>query len=102
MDAIIAYWGILESSERTTGGAAATWVPIAGLFIPDSSQRMRIRMRIVLVDVHTGRWRTLLPQPIDDERASSILSRESSDQDQVQLLTEAAVPAAIEAITHGM
>ena len=40
--------------------------------------------------------------PIDDERASSMLSREDSDQDQVQLLTEAAIPVAIEAITQGM
>lgn len=100
-DAIVAYWGILETSERVTEGVAASWVPIAGWFVPDASQRMRIRLRIVVVDVHTGRWRTILPQPIDDERASSMATRGSSDRDQVELLMDAAIPAAIDAITRG-
>lgn len=99
-DAIVAYWGILESSEQVTGGVAASWVPIAGMFVPDSSQRMRIRLRIVVVDVHTGRWRTLLPPPIDDERASSMVTRGSSDRDQVELLMAAAIPATVETITR--
>jgi len=99
-DAIIAFWGILETSERVTEGVAASWVPLIGPFIPNASQRMRIRMRIVILDVHTGRWRTLLPAPIDDERASSMVTRGSSDRSQVQVLMEAAIPAAIEAITH--
>jgi hypothetical protein len=101
-DAIIAYWGVLESSERVTEGVAASWVPIAGMFVPDASQRMRIRLRVVIVDVHTGRWRTLLPEPIDDERASSMVTRSSSDRDQVELLMGAAIPAAIDAITSGI
>jgi len=64
--------------------------------------RMRIRMRIIIVEVSTGRWRTLMPEPLDDERASSMLTPETSDRDQVEVLMDAAIPAAIEAITHGM
>jgi hypothetical protein len=101
-DAVVAYWGVLESSERDTAGKAASWVPIAGWFVPDSSQRMRIRLRIVVLDVSTGQWTTLLPKPIDDERASAIFGRESSDRDQVELLLSAAVPTVVEALTHGM
>lgn len=101
-DAVVAYWGVLESSQRDTAGKAASWVPIAGWFIPDSSQRVRIRLRIVVLDVPTGQWTTLLPVPIDDERASTLLGRESSDRDQVERLMSAAVPGVVEALTRGM
>lgn len=101
-DALIAYWGVLESSQHATAGAAASWVPIAGMFVPDSSQRMRIRLRVLVLDVRSGRWLTLLPPPIDDERASAMLSRERSDRNQVGLLMSAAVPTVVEALTHGM
>jgi hypothetical protein len=85
-EALIAYWGVLESSQHATVGAAASWVPIAGIFVPDSSQRMRIRLRIVVLDVRT----------------SAMLSRTSSDRNQVELLLSAAVPTVVEALTHGM
>lgn len=97
-DAIVAYWGVLESSQNATAGAVASWVPVAGLFVPDASQRMRVRLRIVIVDVRTGRWRTILPTPIDDERSSSIASRERSDRAQVEQLLDAAIPAAVGAV----
>jgi len=101
-DAVVAYWGVLESSERDTAGKAASWVPIAGWFVPDSSQRMRIRLRVVVLDVPTGQWTSLLPTPIDDERASTMFGRESSDREQVELLMSAAVSTMVDALTRGM
>lgn len=97
-DAIIAYWGSLESSESVTAGAAASWVPIVGLIVPDSSQHLRIRLRIIVVDVRTGGWQTLMPPPVDDERASSMATRDSSDRDQVDVLMEAGFSIALETI----
>jgi hypothetical protein len=91
---------VLEASERDTAGKAVSWVPIAGWFVPDSSQRMRIRLRVVVLDVPTGQWTTLLPAPIDDERASTLLGREGSDRDQVELLMSAALPTLVEALTR--
>lgn len=99
-DAIVAYWGILESRDRKTAGVLASWVPVAGWFVPDESQRIRIRMRIAILDVNTGSWRSLLPPPIDDEQASSLTTRESSDRGQLERLMAAAIAAAVEAITR--
>jgi hypothetical protein len=97
-DAVVAYWGVLESRPRPTAGKAASWFPIAGFFVPDESQQMRIRLRIVVLDVASGRWRSLMPTPIDDERASSLVTRHSRDMEQVEHLKEAAYVAAVEAI----
>jgi len=96
--AIIAYWGILESRARPTAGQAAAWLPIAGVFVPDERQEMRIRLRIVVVDTRTGRWRSLLPEPMSDDRASSMVTRNSADREQVEVLKEAAYRAGVELV----
>lgn len=97
-DVVIAYWGILESRERPTEGKFASWVPIGGFFVPDEAQQMRIRTRIVVVDVKTGRWSCVMPQPIEDERESAFFNRLAKDREQVVSLADAAYVAAIEHI----
>ncbi|HEV8111797.1 MAG TPA: hypothetical protein VGR31_03400 [Planctomycetota bacterium] len=96
--AVIAYWGILESRARPTAGQAAAWLPIAGVFVPDERQEMRIRLRIVVVDTRTGRWRSLLPEPMSDDRASSMVTRTSADREQVEVLKEAAYRTGVELV----
>ena len=59
-------------------------------------------MRVVVLDVPTGQWTSLLPTPIDDERASTMFGRESSDREQVELLMSAAVSTMVDALTRGM
>jgi hypothetical protein len=97
-DAVIAYWGALESRESANAGAAASWLPVLGPFVPDADQRMRLRVRVVVLDVASGRWRSLAPAPIETSSSSSIVTRESRDRAQAQVLIDAAVPAALEAI----
>jgi len=99
-EVIVAYWGILESSETPTGGTAASWVPIAGWFIPDSRHRVRIRLRAVVVDTYSGRWRQLLPTPIEDERLTSMLSHGQVDSAMVERLVGAAAPSLVAALTR--
>jgi len=101
-DAIVAYWGVLESSERATPGAVASWVPIAGWFVPDSKHRVRIRLRAVVVDTETGRWKQLRPAPIEDERHTSMASREYVDSDQVEALIGAAAPTLVALLTSDL
>ena len=57
---------------------------------------MRLRLRIVVLDIRTGHWRCLLPEPMTDDRASSMATRNSSDSKQVEVLAAAGYRAAIE------
>jgi hypothetical protein len=95
-DKIVCYWGVLESRARATAGKAARWVPIAGLFVPDESQEMRIRLRMIIAEVQSGTWRSLEPEPIEDDRASSVATRYDADADQVEDLKEVAYRRAVE------
>jgi hypothetical protein len=97
-DAVLCYWGVLESRERATAGMAVAWVPVYGWFVDSSRLEMRIRLRIVVLDVASGRWRCLLPAPIDDARAASLVTSNRKDAEQVLVLKEAAYRAAVDAV----
>ena len=90
---ILCYWGTLESSKTDEVTKTVSWVPIAGWLVPDQTQKMRIALRAVLIDVRTGNWRMYRPVPLDDEQLSAIISRRSSDHDQVVRLKQSGYAA---------
>lgn len=95
-ETIIAYWGVLEAAQKGAVTKSVSWVPIVGWVIPDEAQDMRIRLKMAVIDVATGRWEILLPKSYDDSKVSSILTRRQADQDQIQRLKEIAYASAIE------
>ncbi|HEV2673198.1 MAG TPA: hypothetical protein VGV37_01570 [Aliidongia sp.] len=90
---ILCYWGTLESAKTNEVTKAVSWVPIAGWLLPDQTQKMRIALRAVLIDVQSGNWRMYRPVPLDDEQLSAIFNRRGSDQDQVVRLKQAGYTA---------
>jgi len=93
---IICYWGILESGKKNQSTKTISWVPIVGWLIPDETEHMRIRLKVALIDVHTGGWQTFMPQPFADTTISSIVSRESADQGLVSVLKDKGYKAAVD------
>lgn len=83
---LLCYWGVLESAQEDKEGKVVSWVPIIGAFVPDQKQRMRIRLRGLLMDVATGHWEMIAPQPREDEGFNSRVTRASSDQKLVEQL----------------
>jgi hypothetical protein len=94
-DALVAYWGVLESKESTD---ASVWVPIAGLFFDSTRQTMRLRLRVIVADPRTGRWHSQLCAPVDEETTTSIAGRSGSDQDLVVRAKLAGYRAAVDAV----
>ena len=86
---IFVYWGMLEAARSGGPTKVVSWVPIIGAVIPDESQHMRIVLNAAIIDVATGRWTELSPEPVSDDAISASISRESSDQEQVEKLKEA-------------
>ena len=95
---IVVYWGVLESGIENLGTKTVSWVPIVGSVLPDEAQTMRIRLKVGVVDVKTGRWEMFTPRSLDDRSYSARIIREQSDQAQVQALKEAAYTLAAEGI----
>jgi hypothetical protein len=86
---IVCYWGVLESARRDRSGKVVSWIPIAGMFVPDERQQLRIRLKVIVMDVESGNWTMVAPAPIEDSALSAIVTRESSDQKQVEELKRA-------------
>ena len=95
---IIAYWGILEAARERLDTKAVSWFPFIGGAIPDENQRMRIRLKVAIIDVKSGQWEIFVPESFDDKSLSTGYSREASDQEQVELLKGKAYQVAAEDI----
>lgn len=95
---LLVYWGVLESGQENLSTRSVSWVPVVGWYLPDRRQRMRIRLKLAVVDVKTGSWDLFAPEPVEDRAISNMLNREKSDQGQVDLLKRKAYPAAVQAL----
>lgn len=85
-DKLLVYWGLLETGREDLATKAISWLPFVGGAISDETQRMRIRMKVAVVDVKSGQWEMFSPEPFDDSSSSGSYSRVSSDQAQVLAL----------------
>ncbi len=83
---LIVYWGLLETGREDLATKAISWFPFIGGALTDETQRMRIRMKVAVVDVRSGQWDMFSPEPFDDSGSSARYSRVSSDQAQVAVL----------------
>jgi hypothetical protein len=94
-DKIMVYWGVLESGRENLATKVVSWVPILGALVPDENQRMRIRLKVALVDVKSGQWEMFSPEPFEDVDFSARGGRAAADQAQVALLKDKAYRAAV-------
>ena len=83
---ILCYWGTLESTKEGQASKTVSWIPIAGSFVPDETQRMRISVRAALVDVASGHWSIISAKSSENTAFSPAVLRESFDQKQVEKL----------------
>ena len=93
---ILCYWGTLESARENQVTKAVSWVPIAGNFVPDENQRMRINLHAVLIDVASGHWSPYTGKPSEDAALSARVLRGSSDQKQVAKLKATAYASLVD------
>ncbi|HUN48636.1 MAG TPA: hypothetical protein VMU85_19050, partial [Stellaceae bacterium] len=93
-ETIVCYWGVLESARSGQASKLVSWVPVVGAVVPDETQRMRIRLRMIVVDVRSGGWAMFSPEPVDDTALSAAINRAPADQDQVARLKGAAYETA--------
>ena len=94
-ETIICYWGILESARESLVTKTVSWVPVVSWVAPDERQQMRIRLKLAVIDVRTGNWTMLSPEPFVDSAWSTSHRRESSDQTQVNTLKQKSYEAAV-------
>jgi len=98
-ETIVCYWGILESGRSDVVTKTISWVPLAGWMLPDEKQAMRIRLKVAVIDVRSGKWKVVSPAAHENRAISTRFSRGSSDQQQVESLKRLAYASAARDIT---
>ena len=88
IQSILCFWGVLETAKVDNAGKVLSWIPVAGRIVPDEKQRMRIRLKAILLDAASGRWAMLTPEPLEETLRSAQISREQADQKQVESLKQ--------------
>ena len=93
-ETIVCYWGFLESGRSDAVTKTISWVPLAGWMLPDEKQAMRIRLKVAVIDVRSGKWTVLSPAAHENRAMSTRFSRGRSDQQQVESLKRLAYASA--------
>ena len=94
-DAIICYWGMLESENDRLATKTISWVPFVNWAVPDEKHHMRIRLKIALMDVRSGNWSVFSPKAFEDARLTTAPRRGAVDQKQVERLKKLAYSAGV-------
>ena len=96
IDFLACYWGVLEAEQYDLATKTVSWVPIVGRAVPDETQDMRIRLKLILVEVRSGQWTMIAPDPISSQTISGRSRREQADQHQVAEIKQAGYTALAE------
>ncbi len=102
-DKIVCYWGILESERQGFGTAkTVSWVPLLGDLLPDEREKMRIRLKAVVIDVASGAWTFVTPQAINASQVSTAYHRKKTDQALVEQLKTQGYEALAQRLADGV
>jgi hypothetical protein len=94
-DFIVCYWGMLESDNEHLPTKTVSWVPVVNWLVPDEKQRMRIRLKVAVIDTASGSWSVFSPSEFEQARITISPRRGVVDQKQVETLKKQAYEAAV-------
>ncbi len=96
---IMAYWGNVETSIKPKHSKMVSWIPIAGYYVPDESQKMRVTISAIVSDVSSGRWFNFTAHSSETEISHSIYTARRKDSEQVEKLKAEAYENIVQQLT---
>ena len=75
-ETILVYWGHLEMKRDDLPTSLVSWVPVIDFTVPDEYQRVRMHLKVALVDVRSGKWATFRTEPIESDALTTRFARE--------------------------
>lgn len=75
-ESILVYWGNLEMKRNEMPTSIVSWVPVVDFTVPDEIQKVRMYLKVALIDVRTGSWATFRTEAVEDEALTTRYARE--------------------------
>jgi hypothetical protein len=79
-DTVLVYWGQLEMRKNDLPTEIVSWVPVVDFMVPDQYQRVRMSLRVAVLDVRTGQAAVFRTAPIENDLVSTRYAREHNTQ----------------------
>ncbi len=98
INTIMVYWRYLESGVINHQTKLISWIPIAGMIIPDETKYMRLRIKVCLIDVKTGQWEAFHPKVVNGQILTGAFNRDPANQKQLNNLIDQAYTKTVEAL----
>jgi hypothetical protein len=94
-DTVLVYWANLEMKRDEMPTHIVTWVPVVDVVVPDEYQKLRMRVKMALIDVRGGNWATFRAEPLEEKALSTRYAREHLDSGAVSALKKKSYRAAV-------
>jgi hypothetical protein len=73
---VLVYWGNLEMRRDDLPTSIVSWVPVVDFMVPDEYQKVRMSLKVALIEVRTGNWATFRTEPVEGDVVTTRYARE--------------------------
>jgi hypothetical protein len=95
---ILCFWGSLEVAHHDLSTKTITWLPVVDIFVPDQKDRVRVHLKMAVVDVRSGAWNLSRTEPQEAQLVSTGWGREHTDTIQVRDLKQKSYEIAVNSL----
>ena len=100
-ETILVCWGHLELKRDEMPTGIISWVPVVDFMVPDEYQRMRMYLKVALINVRTGQWTTFRTEPIEDQTLTTRYARAHEQKWPMQAVKQRLYQASVRQLMDG-
>lgn len=100
-ETILVYWGNLELKRNDLPTSIVSWVPVVDFAVPDEYQKVRMHLKVALIDVRSGHWATFRTEAIEEEGLTTRYGRERQPGWQLERSKQRLYQAAVKKLADG-
>jgi hypothetical protein len=95
---ILCYWGELEVAHHNLSTKTITWLPVVDVVIPDQLDRVRMSLKVAIIDVKTGAWSTFRTEPFSTTAATTGWGRKHVESPEINNLKRKSYAAVVSSL----
>ena len=100
-ETLLVFWGHLEMKRDDLPTSLVSWVPVIDFAVPDEYQRVRMHLKVALVDVRSGNWATFRTEPIESDALTTRYAREHEQKWPLQNTKQRLYKSSVQKLLEG-
>ena len=100
-ETILVYWGNIEMKRDDLPTGIVSWVPVVDFMVPDEYQKVRLHLKVALINVRTGQWATFRTEALEEENLTTRYAREKAPNWPLHAIKTRAYEACVRKLMDG-